>query len=77
MGKRKRTKKNKVEIEIEKLQLIADYYQFPIAAFFTSLKSWRKIKKEKNTRLKFFAQRSALLEQIIELIENAKKNGIL
>ena len=57
----------KVEIEFEKLRLIAEYFGFPVAVFFLPLE---ELKKYEGRTLDEDARRALRkLEQIIEILE--------
>jgi len=60
-------KTEKVEIEIKKLQEVADYYEFPLAVFFTPLGSL----KGKNRHEEIF-KRAEAFEKIKEIVEEVE-----
>jgi len=41
-----------IEIELEKLKLIADYYELPLAVFFMSVDELKELKAKEGTRMK-------------------------
>ena len=57
----------KVEIELEKLRLIAEYYEFPLAVFFMPLEELKKLKGR--TRMKEVQKKLEKLEKIREILE--------
>lgn len=62
----------KIEIEWEKLEDIAHYYEFPSAVFLMPKEQWKKNREIDSTRLKSLVRDSEILEKIIEVIESAK-----
>ena len=53
MKKMNEKRNNKIiELELEKLKLIADYYDFPLAAFFMSVDELKELKAKEGTRMK-------------------------
>lgn len=64
----------KIEIELEKLRLIAEYYEFPLAVFFMPIEELRKIvEKEKRTRNKDCFKAFEKLEKIREILEDSEE----
>jgi len=59
-------KKEKIEIEIKLLEKIAEYYEFPVAAFFLPLKAF-KGKRKKYWRRKF-TKLTKMLDNFLEEI---------
>lgn len=59
----------KVEIEFEKLLLISEYYEFPVAVFFMPIEELRKIRKEGRTRMKDIQKKLEKLEKIREIVD--------
>ena len=57
----------KVSIEIEKLKLIAEYYEFPLAVFFMPVEELRKLRGK--TRSKFIQKELEKLEKIRAILE--------
>lgn len=60
-----------IEMEWEKMELMAEYYQFPNAAYFLPLQQWREAKKKDNTRIEALARHHDVLLQVIGLLEDA------
>lgn len=58
---------HKVYIEIEKLKLIAEYYEFPLTVFFTPVEELRKL--EGKTRSEFIQKELEKLEKIKAILE--------
>jgi len=58
----------KVYIEIERLKKIADYYEFPVAVFFTDKKLWKQNKDK--TRMKELEKIKEKYERIKEIIND-------
>ena len=69
-------KVEKVEIEFEKLKLISEYFEFPLAVFFTPTESLKKLMDGKkrsvyvNERLE---KALDALEKIREILEEVEK----
>ena len=60
----------KVELELEKLKLIAEYYEFPLAAFFMSIDEWKELKAKEGTRREAIRKRTIRkLEELREMLE--------
>jgi|GEM_PF-2407432 hypothetical protein len=59
----------KIEIEIEKLRLISEYYEFPFAVFFLPLGELRKLKGR--TRMKDLQKEFEKLDKIREILEES------
>jgi type VI protein secretion system component VasA len=57
----------KIEIEIEKLRLIAEYFEFPFAVFFMPLEGLKKL--EGRTRMKNIQKELKKLEKIRAILE--------
>ena len=57
----------KVEIEIEILQSVADYYEFPMAVFFLPKEEWEK--NQNTTRLSSLIKNNEKLDKIKDIIE--------
>ena len=60
---------DKIEIELEKLKLIADYYELPLAVFFMSIDELKELKAKEGTRMKAIRKELEKLEKIREIIE--------
>jgi len=59
-----------IEVELEKLKLIAEYYEFPLAAFFMSIDEWKELKAKEGTRREAIRKRTIRkLEELMEIIE--------
>jgi len=41
---------DKIEIELEKLKLIAEYYDFPLVTFFMSIDELKELKNKERSR---------------------------
>ena len=55
-----------IQIEVEKLKLIAEYYDFPLAAFFMSTGELKELKaREREVRRKETTRKLKLLKEII------------
>ena len=65
-------KKETIEIELEKLKLIAEYYEFPLAAFFMSANELKKLKNERGSRTKFIREELEKLEKIRDILRGTK-----
>ena len=65
-------KKETIEIELEKLKLIAEYYNFPFAAFFMSVDELKKLKNEGGSRTKFIREEVEKLEKIRDILRGPK-----
>ncbi len=65
-------KKETIEIELEKLKLIAEYYNFPFAAFFMSVDELKKLKNEGGSRTKFVRGELRKLEKIRDILRGPK-----
>jgi len=63
-------KKQKIEISLEKLKLISEYYEFPLAVFFMSEKELRKMKKKYKTRVKHIQKELDKLKKIRQILED-------
>ena len=59
---------DKIELELEKLKLIAEYYDFPLAAFFMSIDELKELKAKEGTRMKAIRKELEKLEKIREII---------
>ena len=59
----------KVELELEKLKLIAEYYDIPLAAFFMSTDEWKELKTKEGTRMKAIRKELEELEKAMERLE--------
>jgi len=57
-----------IEIEFEKLKLIADYYELPLAVFFMSVDELKELKAKEGTRMKAIRKELEKLERIREII---------
>jgi len=57
-----------IEIELEKLKLIADYYELPLAVFFMSVDELKELKAKEGTRMKVIRKELEKLERIREII---------
>ena len=60
----------KIEISLEKLKLISEYYGFPLAVFFMSEKELKEMKKKHKTRTKHIQKELDKLEKIREILED-------
>ena len=61
---------DKIELELEKLKLIADYYDFPLAAFFMSIDEWKELKAKEGSRREAIRKRTIRkLEELMEMLE--------
>jgi len=58
----------KVELELEKLKLIAEYYDIPLAAFFMSIDELKELKAKEGTRMKAIRKELEKLEKMREII---------
>ena len=63
---------DKIEIELEKLKLIAEYYEFPLATFFMSVDELKKLKNEGGSRTKFIREELEKLEKIRDILRGPK-----
>ena len=69
MKKMNEKRNNKIiEIEFEKLKLIADYYELPLAVFFMSVDELKELKAKEGTRMKAIRKELEKLERIREII---------
>ena len=59
---------DKIELELEKLKLIADYYELPLAVFFMSIDELKELKAIEGTRMKAIRKELEKLEKIREII---------
>jgi len=59
---------DKIELELEKLKLIADYYELPLAVFFMSIDELKELKNKEGTRMKAIRKELEKLEKIREII---------
>ena len=57
-----------IEIELEKLKLIADYYELPLVVFFMSIDELKELKAKEGTRMKAIRKELEKLERIREII---------
>ena len=57
-----------IEIEFEKLKLIADYYELPLAVFFMSVDELKELKAKEGSRMKAIRKELEKLERIREII---------
>ena len=64
---------NKIEIELEKLKLIADYYELPLAVFFMSIDELKELKAKEGMRMKAIRKELEKLERIREIIRGKEK----
>lgn len=61
---------DKIELELEKLKLIADYYDFPLAAFFMSIDELKELKAKERSRREAIRKRTIRkLEELREMLE--------
>ena len=58
---------DKIEIELEKLKLIAEYYDIPLAAFFMSTDEWKELIAKEGSR------REAIKKETIRKLELLKE----
>jgi hypothetical protein len=67
----KKTKKpiTEVTISMKKLRLICDYYELPLAVFFTDEKRLREMIKKRGTREKAMRRYKDALDRIRDIIE--------
>jgi len=65
-------KKETIEIELEKLKLIAEYYDFPLATFFMGVDELKKLKNEGGSRTKFVREELEKLEKIRDILRVPK-----
>lgn len=61
-------KKETIEIEPEKLKLIAEYYEFPLATFFMSVDELKKLKNKERSRKEAIREELEKLEKIREIL---------
>ena len=60
----------KVELELEKLKLIAEYYDFPLAVFFMSIDELKELKAKEGSRREAIRKRTIRkLEELREMLE--------
>ena len=64
----KKEKFSHIVIPFEKLKLIAQYYEFPIAVFFLSVKELKEMCKKHKTRDNSIQQRLEKLRKIEEIL---------
>jgi len=61
---------DKIELELEKLKLIAEYYDFPLAAFFMSIDELKELIAKEGSRRKAIRKRIIRkLEELREILE--------
>lgn len=65
-------KRNEVLISLKKLEIIANYYEFPVAVFFTPVKELKGMRKKNLTRLNFLWKRNGKLERIEEILKEVE-----
>ena len=61
-------KKETIEIELEKLKLIAEYYNFPLATFFMSVDELKELKNKERSRKEAIREELEKLEKIREIL---------
>ena len=61
-------KKETIEIELEKLKLIAEYYNFPLATFFMSVDELKELKNKERSRKEAIRKELEKLEKIREIL---------
>ena len=61
-------KKETIEIELEKLKLIAEYYEFPLATFFMSVDELKELKNKERSRKEAIREELEKLEKIREIL---------
>ena len=61
-------KKETIEIELEKLKLIAEYYEFPLATFFMSVDELKELKNKERSRKEAIKKELEKLEKIREIL---------
>jgi len=61
-------KKETIEIELEKLKLIAEYYDFPLATFFMSIDELKELKNKERSRKEAIKRELEKLEKIREIL---------
>jgi len=65
-------KKETIEIELEKLKLIAEYYEFPLVTFFMSIDELKELKAKEGSRMKFIREELEKLEKIRDILRGPK-----
>ena len=61
---------DKIELELEKLKLIADYYELPLAVFFMSIDELKELKAKEGSRREAIRKRTIRkLEELREMLE--------
>jgi len=61
---------DKIELELEKLKLIAEYYELPLAVFFMSIDELKELKAKEGTRREAIRKRTIRkLEELREMLE--------
>jgi hypothetical protein len=68
-GDTRMRKRNELLISFKKLEIIANYYEFPVVAFFTPVKELRGMTKKNITRLIFLQKRNEKLNKIEEILK--------
>jgi len=58
---------DKIELELEKLKLIAEYYDFPLSAFFMSIDELKELIAKEGSR------REAIRKRIIRKLEELRE----
>jgi len=66
------TTSNKIEIELEKLKIIADYYDLPLAVFFMSVDELKELKTKEGSRMRAIRKELEKLEDTRELETRVK-----
>jgi len=61
-------KKETIEIELEKLKLIAEYYGFSLATFFMSVDELKELKNREKSRKRAIRKELEKLEKIREIL---------
>ena len=62
-------KEETIEISIKKLEIIAKYYEFPMAAFFMNIKDLKKLKGTRNDSLFKKAEALDKIKEIVEIVK--------
>ena len=61
---------DKIELELEKLKLIAEYYDIPLATFFMSIDELKELKAKEGSRREAIRKRTIRkLEELREMLE--------
>ncbi|MCW3140621.1 MAG: hypothetical protein N2V72_00350 [Methanophagales archaeon] len=67
-------RRNKIEIELEKLKIIADYYDLPLAVFFMSVDELKELKAKEGSRMRAIRKELEKLEAFKSVWGEEKEN---